>query len=198
MIYMEKTHECAMSKKNLAGIAVACVIAIIVVVVIAIRPPATSIPEPPAGFAVYNDIVSGFAVVYPQDWEMIPKQDFGFALVGFWDRGPDATINSFYIMKASLPYAMDVEDYFESEKSYFPGEYANYSPTATDSLTLDRRKAVRHTWTFTVGGDSHKYMRQYIVDLKTIWVLEAGCSLESFDSYQSVYSTMMSGFRILK
>jgi len=186
-----------MNKKKLAGILIACVIAIIVIVVIATRPPATSIPQPPAGFAAYNDIASGFAIVYPEDWEMIPKQNIEFALVGFWDRRPGATTNAFYVMKASLPYAMDVEDYFESEEGYFPGEYANYTPTSTDTLTLNGRKAVRHTWTFTASGDSFKYIRQYTVDHKTIWLLEAGCVLDSFDGYQSVYNTMMSGFYIL-
>jgi len=198
MIYLDKTNnEDGMIRKKLVGITVACVIAIIVLVVIATRPPATSIPQPPAGFAMYNDIVSGFAIVYPEDWEMIPKHDIDFALVGFWDRRQGATMNSFYVMKASLPYAMDVDDYFESEEGYFPGEYANYTPISTDTLTLNGRKAIRHTWTFTAGSDTYEYIRQYIVDREIIWVLEAGCALESFDSYQSVYNTMMSGFYIL-
>jgi hypothetical protein len=186
-----------MNKKNLIGISIACVIATIVIVVIATRPPPISIPQPPAGFAAYNDIVSGFAIIYPEDWEMIPKQNIEFALVGFWHRRPGATTNSFYIMKAPLPYAMDVEDNFESEEGYFPGEYANYTPVSTDTLTLNGMKAVRHTWTFTVSGEGFKYIRQYVVHRKTIWVLEGGCALDSFDSYQSAYNTMMSGFYIL-
>lgn len=197
MIYSNRENEDGMSRKKLVGISVACVIAIIVIVVIVTRPPTTSIPQRPTGFAMYNDIVSGFAIVYPEDWEMIPKQNIQFALVGFWDRRQGATTNSFYVMKASLPYAMDAEDYFESEKGYFPGEYANYTPISTDSLTLNGRKAVRHAWTFTVSGDGFKYIRQYIVDRKTIWVLEAGCALGFFDSCQSAYNTMMSGFYIL-
>jgi len=187
-----------MSRNKIVAIAVACVIVIIVVVIIATRPTTTSIPQPPAGFALYNDVVSDFAIVYPEDWEMIPKENMEFALVGFWDHQQGATTNSFYVMKASLPYTMDVEDYFESEERYFPGEYANYNPTSTDTLTINGLKAVKHTWTFTVSGDGFKYVREYIVERKTIWLLEAGCTLDSFDSYQSVYNTMMSGFYILE
>ena len=197
MIYTNKINEDGMNRNKLVAITVACVIVIIVIVVIATRPTTTSIPQPPVGFALYNDTVSGFAIVYPEDWEMIPKENIEFALVGFWDRRQGATTNSFYVMKASLPYAMDVEDYFESEKGYFPGEYANYTPISTDTLTLNGRKIVRHIWTFTLSGDGFEYTRQYIVDHKTIWVLEAGCSLESSDIYESVYNTMMSGFYIL-
>lgn len=115
------------SRTKLAGIIVGSIIAVVIVVVIATRPPTTSIPQPPAGLAMYNDIASGFAIVYPEDWEMIPKQDIEFALVGFWDRRQGATTNSFYVMKAALPFEMDVEEYFESERGYFPGEYANYT-----------------------------------------------------------------------
>jgi hypothetical protein len=186
-----------MSKKKLAGIIVGCIVAVIIVVVIATRPPTTSIPERPAGFLAYNDIVNSLYIIYPEDWEIIPKESVEFALVGFRDRQQGAGVNSFYVMKAALPFEMDVEDYFESEKGYFPGEYANYTPISTDTLTLNGRKAIRHTWTFTVGSDAFKYIRQYIVDRKTIWVLEAGCALGSFDSYESVYNTMMSGFYTL-
>jgi hypothetical protein len=159
--------------------------------------PATLIPQPPTGFLTYNDIVSNFAIPYPEDWEMMPKENIQFALVGFWDRQQDASVNSFYVMKAALPFEMDVEDYFESERGYFPGEYANYTPISTDTLTLNGKKAIRHTWTFTLDGDAFKYIRQYIVDQKTIWILEAGYPLESFDGYKSIYDTMMSGFYIL-
>lgn len=197
MIHWNDTTEDDMSRKKLAAIIAACVIAIVLIGARAARPPTTSIPHPPVGFAVYNDVVNGYAIVYPEDWEMIPKQNIGFALVGFWDRGPGARMNSFYVMKAALPYAMDVEDYFESVKAYLAGEYANYAPVSTDTLTLHGRKAVRHAWTFTGGGDAYRYTRQYIVDRKTIWVLEAGCVLESFEDYQTVYSTMISGFYIL-
>ena len=159
-------------------------------------PPATSVPQPPVGFSIYNDVVSNFAIPYPEDWEMIPKERIEFALVGFWDRQQSASVNSFYVMKANLPYEMDVEDYFESEKAYFPGEYANYTSVSTSTLTLNGKKAIKHTWSFTLGGDTLKYIRLYVIDEKVIWLLEAGCSMESFDSYKNTYDTMMSGFYI--
>lgn len=187
-----------MSKGKIVGIIVGCIIAITIVVIIITSPPAAApIPKRPAGFQAYNDIVNDFYIIYPEDWEMIPKEGIEFALVGFWDHQQGAGANSFYVMKAALPFEMNVEDYFESEEGYFAGEYANYSPISTDTLTLNARTTIRHTWTFTMGSDTFKYTRQYIVDRKTIWVLEAGCALESFGSYQSIYNTMMSGFFIL-
>lgn len=159
--------------------------------------PATLIPQPPAGFLTYNDIVSNFSIPYPEDWEMIPKENIEFAVVGFWDRQQNIMLSYFVVMKAELPAEMDVEDYFEPERELFPGEYANYTPISTDTLILYGKKAIRHTWIFTLDGAAFKYIRQYIVNQKTIWVLEAGCHLESFDSYKNIYDTMMAGFRIL-
>ena len=160
-------------------------------------PPATSVPQPPFGFSMYNDVVSSFAIPYPEDWEMIPKENIEFALVGFRDRQQDAITSSFLVIKADLPQEMDVEDYFGLEKAYFPGEYADYTPISTNTLTLNGKKAIKHTWSFTLGGDTLKYIRLYVIDEKVVWVLEAGCFKESFDSYKNTYDTMISGFYIL-
>lgn len=187
-----------MTNESMKGIIGICLALFLGITAMSCAPtPSTLIPQPPAGFLKYNDIVSNFAIPYPEAWEMMPKENIQFALVGFWDRQQNDSVNSFYVMKADLPYEMDVEDYFKSEKGYFPGEYANYTPISTDTLTLHGKKAIRHIWTFTPDGDAFKCIRQYIVDQKTIWVLEASCPLESFEGYKSIYDTMMSGFYIL-
>lgn len=185
-----------MSKGKLAGI-IGALAVVIFIVVVAMRSPVSPVPEPPSGFLAYNDIVNGFVIIYPEDWEMIPKETARFAAVGFWDRQQGADINSFYVMNAVLPYAMDVEDYFESVKGYFRGEYPYYTPVSTETMTVNGRKAIRHTWTFDVDGVTYKYVRQYMVHRKTIWLLEAGCTLGSFDNYRGIYNTMMSGLHIL-
>ena len=145
---------------------------------------------------MYNDVVSNFAIPYPEHWEMIPKERIEFALVGFRDSQQSASANSFLVMKANLPYEMDVKGYFELEKTYFPGEYANYTSASTSTLTLNEKKAIKHTWSFTLGGDTLKYIRLYVIDKKVVWLLEAGGSIESYDSYKNTYDTMMSGFYI--
>jgi predicted nucleic acid-binding Zn ribbon protein len=60
------------SKKKIAGIIVACLIAIIVTVVIATQPPTSIEPEPaiPAHFATYTDELGLFSVSYPPEWEL--------------------------------------------------------------------------------------------------------------------------------
>lgn len=183
------------STKETVGI---CLTLLLGITAISCAPtPRTLVPQPPAGFSIYNDIASNFSIPYPEDWETIPKENIEFAVVGFWDRQQNTMLSYFVVMKAELPAEMDVEDYFEPEKEYFPGEYANYTPISTNTLTIYGKKAIRHTWTFTLDGDAFEYIRQYVVDQKTVWVLEAGCPLESFDGYKSIYDTMMSGFYIL-
>jgi len=161
-------------------------------------PPATSVPQPPVGFLMYNDVVNNFVIPYPEDWGMIPKETIEFALVGFRDSQQDAIVSSFLVMKAALPQEMDVEAYFESEKAYFPGEYANYTPISTNSLTLNGKKAIEHIWSFTSGENTLKYERLYIIDKKVVWLLESGCFKESFNDYKNTFDIMMSGFRILR
>ena len=58
--------------KKIAGIILACVIAIIVIVVIATRPPARVEPEPaiPTHFATYTDELGLFSISYPPEWEL--------------------------------------------------------------------------------------------------------------------------------
>ena len=163
--------------------------------------PVTSVPQPPIGFLMYADNVNRFSIFYPEGWEMIPPQGtekIKYALVGFWDRQQNATLNSFYVMKADLPNEMDVEDYFELEKTYFPGEYGNYTSISTSILNLNGEKAVKHMWSFTLGGDALQYVRLYLIDEKVVWLLEAGCSMQSFNDYENTYDIMMSGFRVLR
>ncbi len=163
--------------------------------------PVTSAPQPPIGFLLYDDDVNRFSILYPEEWEMIPPQGterIKYALVGFWNRQQNATLNSFYVMKADLPNEMDVEDYFELEKTYFPGEYGNYTSISTSTLNLNGEKAVKHIWSFTLGSDTLKYARLYLIDDKVVWLLEAGCSIESFNDYENTYDTMMSEFCILR
>jgi len=163
--------------------------------------PVTSVPQPPIGFLMYADNVNRFSIFYPEEWEMIPPQGterIKYALVGFWDRQQNATLNSFYVMKADLPNEMDVEDYFELEKTYFPGEYGNYTSISTSTLNLNGEKAVKHMWSFTLGGDALQYVRLYLIDEKVVWLLEAGGSMESFNDYENTCDIMMSGFRVLR
>lgn len=60
------------SKWKIAEIVVGCIIAVIVIVVVATRPPATVEPEPaiPAHFTTYTDEIGLFSISYPPEWEL--------------------------------------------------------------------------------------------------------------------------------
>jgi predicted nucleic acid-binding Zn ribbon protein len=60
------------SKKKLAGIIAACIVATIVIVVIATRPPTSVEPEPaiPAHYTTYTDDLGLFSISYPPEWEL--------------------------------------------------------------------------------------------------------------------------------
>jgi len=60
------------NKKKLAGIIAACAVAIIVIIVIATRPPISIEPEPaiPAHFTTYADELGLFSISYPPEWEL--------------------------------------------------------------------------------------------------------------------------------
>jgi len=60
------------SKKKWAGMIVACIVAVIVITVIATRPPISLAPEPaiPAHFTTYADELGLFSISYPPEWEL--------------------------------------------------------------------------------------------------------------------------------
>jgi len=60
------------NKKKIAGIISACIVAIIVIVVIATRPPTPVELEPaiPAHYTTYTDELGLFSISYPPEWEL--------------------------------------------------------------------------------------------------------------------------------
>lgn len=64
------------SKKKVAGIIVGCIVAGIIVAVIATHPPSRVEPQPaiPAHFITYTDELGLFSISYPSEWELALSQ----------------------------------------------------------------------------------------------------------------------------
>jgi len=99
------------SSERLAGIILACVLAVTAIVVITTRPPAALEPEPaiPAHFTTYTSELGLFSISYPSDWELALSQieDVTQGLNDYW-RGikPERAVKaSSVVFFAGVPYA---------------------------------------------------------------------------------------------
>ena len=152
--------------KEIIGI---CLILLLVTTIACNHTSTTATLQPPADFSAYNG--NDFTIPYPKDWEVVPLEDAVlFHLIEY-----DAVTAFFLVMRADLPQEMNVEDYFELEKAYFPTEYTDYTPISTNTIILDGREAIEHIWSFTQPTEipnvvfTWKYLRLYTIDKKVVW-----------------------------
>jgi predicted nucleic acid-binding Zn ribbon protein len=211
------------SKTKLAGIIAACIIAIIVIVVIAIRPPISIEPEPaiPAHFTTYTDELGLFSISYPPEWELalelieeaeqamndlIRSIDSGLPVEQvscLFAAGIPSGINlipSVSITVESLPGIVWTHDVvvraeIESAKAIA----SNYYEFSRVKTTVDNRTATIIVSQATIPQRvTCRYEQMMLLVGKTVWIVTCTALPDQYGEWEDDFDAIVRSLRILK
>jgi len=212
-----------MSKKKIAGIIVACIIAIIVIVVIATRPPTSVGPEPtiPAHFSTYTDELGLFSISYPPEWELqlevieereqavkdiiscidsdLPVEKVSLLFLA----GVPSQIGLFpsvNIIVEPCPAIVCTHDAvikaeIEGAKVVMP----DYQELSRVKTTIDGRTAtIIESQGAFVGLDTYRYVQMVCLVSKTVWVVTCAALPDEYSEWEDDFDATVRSLRILK
>lgn len=211
------------SKTKLVGIIVACIIAIVVIVVIAMRPPATIEPEPiiPTDFATYTDELGLFSISYPEEWELnldvieereqaameilesitsdTPPEDFRCLFIAglptAFGRNPNVNIGVQPFSGIAGTLDEGVNAAVEALKLLAP-DYYEFSRVKT---IIDDRAAAVIEYQATVPGLPTMHCKQMMCTVKqTVWVVTCATSPDKYGTWEDDFDAIVRSLRILK
>ena len=209
-----------MSKKKIGGIVVACIAAIIVIAVIATRPPISVEPEPviPAHFTTYTDELGLFSISYPPEWELtlehmegteqyakdiissitsdLPIEEAHFIfMAGLYGEGTNVNI-----AVEPLPAIIRTHDemviaQIEALKAVV-SDYHEFSRVKT---TIDNRMATIVECRATLPGlGTFHYVFMCCIANKTVWGVTCTTSPDQYGSWEDDFDAIVRSLRILK
>ena len=209
-----------MSKKKIAGIIVACVIAIIVIVVIATSSPTSVEPEPaiPVHFTTYIDEQGLFSISYPPEWDLdlesmegieqfskeiissitsdIPLEEAHFIFMA----GLPMEGSNVNIVVEPLPVTISthhemVAVAIESLKMVV-SDYHEFSRVETK---IDNRTATIIECQATLPGlGTFHYVYMCCIVNKTIWAVTCVTSPDEYSKWENDFDAIVRSLRILK
>ena len=210
------------NKKKIVGIIAACIVAIIVLVVIATRLPISREPEPPipAHFTTYTDELGLFSISYPPEWELdfetieeteqfikdiississdLPVEDVSLIfLAGVpTERGLFPSVN---IIVEPCPLIVCTHDAvvraeIEGGKEIWP-DYHDFSRTKT---TIDNRTATIIEYQNTVGSVTYRGVQMLLLVNRTVWVVTCSALTDEYSEWEDDFDAIVRSLRILK
>jgi hypothetical protein len=212
------------SKKKLAGIIAGCIIAIIVVVVIATRPPISVEPEPaiPAHFSTYTDELGLFSISYPPEWEPaleymeeieqasrdiinsitsdLPTEETHFLFMAGLPRETGYYNPNVNIVVAPVSGIMWTHDEVVTAQieglKEIVSDYHEFSRVKT---TIDSRTATIIEWQGNVAGlgTCHDVQMMFIVS-KTVWAVTCTALPAEYSNWEDDFDAIVRSLRILK
>lgn len=161
-------------------------------------PTGTPTPTPtgtPTGeYLEHLDEENGFAIMYPQDWEILPVEGI---LIGFWAGEADMEcVPQFLVTIEELSQPMSVEAWFEEEKGNYTAE-EGYTPISEEALTVDGIPAIKHVCSLDVGEATFEAMLLYVVEDTTGWTVFCTCRSDCWTKYEPTFDTIVESLRLL-
>ncbi len=158
-------------------------------------PTPTPTPPPEADYMTHTDVLNGFSIAYPEDWETKMLPDILFALGSTEQcRGRVAT---FDLYKMELINTTDVENFFgpmlndtfsSQERSFIYGE----------KVGVSGRSAIKWVTTITnADGLPLKEMSFYVLGTRTAWILSFRAVFYCWNEYEDIFQHMVGSFQIL-
>ena len=211
------------SKKKLAGIIVACTIAIIVIVVMATRPPTPMEPEPaiPAHFTTYTDELGLFSISYPPEWELtlwvieeteqavkdiissinsdLPVEKVSLIFLA----GVPSQLGLFpsvNIIVEPCPVIVCTHDAMikaeiEGAKEIWP-DYHDFSRVKT---TVDNRTATIIEAQATIAElGTLRYVQMLLLVNRTVWIVTCSALPDEYSKWEDDFDAIVRSLRILK
>ena len=197
------------SRKKLAGIIAACTVAIIVIAVIATRPPSALEPEPtiPAHYATYTDGLGRFSISYPPEWELDLEylEDISVEGAQFLFMAGLPTMEGYYAASVNVvvgpcPGIICTHDAMVS------AEIAGMKATEPGCLELSRVKTTvdGRTATILVSQDpisyepTCAYAQMFLLVGRTEWCVTCITLTGDYSNWEDDFNAIVRSLRILK
>ena len=165
------------NKNKIIGIIAACIVAIIVIVVIATHPPAFTEPEPaiPDHYTTYTDEQGLFSISYPPQWEL--ELSSIEEIQGFVEDIVSSITSDIPIEEANIVFMAGVP----IGNGYLPNVNITVEPLNTAISTHDDMAAAGIQGLRLAGLDYHEYSRvKTTVDGRTATIIECQINLAGF------------------
>lgn len=158
-------------------------------------PTPTPTPPPEADYMTHTDVLNGFSIAYPEDWETKTLPGILFALGSTEQcRGYVAT---FDLYRMELINTTNVEAFFgpmlndtfsSQERSFIYGE----------KVGVSGRSAIEWVTTITnADGLPLKEMSFYVLGTRTAWILSFRAVFYCWNEYEDIFQHMVGSFQIL-
>lgn len=161
-------------------------------------PTLTSTPTPtptsPAGYLTYTDKANGFSISYPEDWDIV--QDWMSTHVSFRDSVLYGIFASTIdVVSEDLPYSMSIQAFHDAAKLNFQ-DSEGYTLVSEEELIIDGKTAIKHVYTMSVLGLTGKQMEVYLMEDKTVWILNFNTVPAFWSQYEDTFNTVARSFRL--
>lgn len=161
-------------------------------------PTLTSTPTPtptsPAGYLTYTDKANGFSISYPEDWDIV--QDWMSTHVSFRDSVLYGIFASTIdVVSEDLLYSMSIQAFHDAAKLNFQ-DSEGYTLVSEEELIIDGKTAIKHVYTMSVLGLTGKQMEVYLMEDKTVWILNFNTVPAFWSQYEDTFNTVARSFRL--
>lgn len=154
----------------------------------------TVTPTPVSEYLEYTDEENGFAILYPQGWEMESAQGI---VARFLDGGADVECgpqSSVTIEELSQP--MSVDAWFEELKGNYTAD-VGYTPISEEEVTVDGIAAIKHVCSIAYVEATFQWMLLYVVEDTNGWIVSCVCKSDCWSKYEPTFDTIVGSFRLL-
>ena len=154
----------------------------------------TVTPTPILEYLEYIDEENGFAILYPNGWEMAAAE---VALVGFAAGVADIECApQFTVTMEELSQPMSVDAWFEELKGNYTAA-GGYIPISEEALTVDGVAAIKHVCSIDVYEVAFHAMLLYVVEDSNGWIVFCPCRSDCWSKYETTFDTIVDSYRLL-
>ena len=157
-----------------------------------VTPTVTSTPV--LEYLEYTDEENGFAILYPNGWEMAAAE---VALVGFVAGEADIECApQFTVTMEELSQPVSVDAWFEELKGNYTAA-GGYIPISEEALAVDGIPAIKHVCSIDVYEVAFQAMLLYVVEDSNGWIVFCPCRSDCWSKYETTFDTIVDSYRLL-
>lgn len=153
----------------------------------------TSTATPVAGFLTYNDVVNGFSVSYPEDWDLIED----LAVVAVLFAGP--ILEDDYMVNVSITveeiFTFSASDYARMSALRMQREYEDFKKVQEYETTVDGYDAIVMVIDATVFGFELRDKIAFVVKDEIGYSILYDISRDYHDQYVYVFDELIQTFK---
>jgi hypothetical protein len=148
-------------------------------------------------FVTYTNEAKGFSIDYPEGWEVEPFPEAPKSMVSISTKTWNLKAVRIMVYKSEAP-GLSLEDFSEAQIQSACNNAKDYALIFTEASTRRGIPAIKHTYNCTIGSTTYVSLKVYLVQDGTGWILCFDAPQESLDSYESIFDSSLSSFRLLE